>query len=111
MSLNKELIFGLSSLGDDGMVIVPNKNSLSSISGDATPYTFSTPIIVTSILDVVAPDIGLVYTITYPDGTSLTIDTNELNLKPVYCPAGTTFEFQTKSSKMLLQYVECKYVK
>lgn len=111
MSLNKEIIFGLSSLGDDDMVIVPNKNSLSLIRGNNTPYTFSTPIIVKRILDVEIPDAGFKYTITYPDGSSLTVDTNELNLEPVYYPAGTTIEFEIKGSNKILQYVECKYVK
>lgn len=81
------------------------------IRGNNTPYTFSTPIIVKSITDIGFPDVGFLYTITYPDGSSLTIDTDELNLEHVYYPAGTTFEFQTKSSNMILQYVECKYVK
>ena len=111
MSLNKEIIFGLSSLGDDDMVIVPNKNSLSLIRGNDTPYTFSTPIIVKSITDRVYPDVGLIYTITYPDGSSLTVDTDELNLEGVYYPAGTTIEFQIKGSNKILQYIECKYVK
>lgn len=111
MSLNKEIIFGLSSLGDDDMVIVPNKNSLSLIRGNDTPYTFSTPIIVKSIADISAPDVGFIYTITYPDGSSLTVDTNKLNLKGVYYPTGTTIEFQIKDSNKFLQYIECKYVK
>ena len=109
MSLNKEMIFGLA-YGDDDMVIVPNKNSLSQLRGNNTPYTFSTPIIVRRITDVSFPDVGFEYTITYPDGSSLTVDTDVLNLEDVYYPEGTTFEFRTKSSNMLLQYVEGKYV-
>lgn len=81
------------------------------IRGKNTPYTFSTPIIVRNITDISFPDVGFIYTITYPDGSSLTVDTDELNLEDVYYPAGTTIEFQTKSSSMILQYIECKYVK
>lgn len=111
MSLNKELIFGLSSFGDDDMVIVPNKNSLSLLRANNTPYTFSTPILVKTIDDIESSDAGFIYTITYPDGSSLTIDTNELILEGVYYPEGTTIEFQIKSSKTILHYVECKYLK
>ena len=93
------------------MVIVPNKNSLTMIRGNNTPYTFSTPIIVKSIADIGFPNVGFIYTITYPDGSSLTVNTDDLNLEGVYYPAGTTIEFQTKSPNIILQYVECKYVK
>nr|DAL31713.1 MAG TPA_asm: hypothetical protein [Caudoviricetes sp.] len=110
MSLNKEIIFGLS-FGDDDMVIVPNKNSLSMIRGKDTPYTFSTPIIVKTFANLSFPDSGFIYTITYPDGSSLTVDTDELNLEDVYYPEGTTIEFQIKSSDTILHYIECKYVK
>ena len=111
MSLNKEIIFGLSSLGDDDMVIVPNKNSISSIRGNNTPYTFSTPIILLSISDLEFPDSGVEYTITYPDGSSLTVDTDELNLEHVYYPEGTTIKSQYKNSHIYISYIECKYVK
>ena len=93
------------------MVIVPNKNSLSAISGKNTPYTFSTPIIVKRLTNMVFPDVGFIYTITYPDGSSLTVDTDELNLEGVYYPAGTTIEFEIKDGNRILQYIECKYVK
>lgn len=111
MSLNKEMLFGLLPFGDDNMLIVPNKNSLSMIRGNNTPYTFSTPILVKRFTDVQFPDVGFIYTITYPDGSSLTINTDELNLEGVYYPEGTTIEFKIKNSNSILRYVECKYVK
>lgn len=81
MSLNKEMIFGLA-FGDNGMAIVPNKNSLSQLRGNNTPYTFSTPIIVRSVRDLQS-DTGTEYTITYPDSSSLTVDSGKLNLEDI----------------------------
>ena len=110
MSLNKEMLFGLA-FRDDDMVIVPNKNSLSMIRGNNTPYTFSTPIIIRNITNVSFPDSSTEYIITYPDDSSITVETGELNLDYVYLPEGTKFEFTRKSSDNILQYLECKYVK
>lgn len=109
MSLNKEMIFGLS-FGGDNMTIVPNKNSLSILRGNNTPYTFSTPIIIRSIKDLDSPGAKVYYTITYPDDSSIAVSTGELNLDHVYLPEGTKFEFRPKASSNILQYIECKYV-
>ena len=109
MPLNKEMLFGLA-FGDNDMTIVPNKNSLSQLRGNNTPYTFSTPIIIIRNISSSSSGTNLVYTITYPDGSSLTVNPDELNLEHVYYPADTTIEFKTKSSKILLQYIESKYV-
>lgn len=99
MSLNKEMIFGLLAFGGDNMTIVPNKNSLSLLRGNNTPYTFSTPIIIRGIYNTSFPDSSEEYTITYSDGSSITSETGELNLENIYLPEGTKFELQTKSSK------------
>ena len=108
MSLNKEMIFGLA-FGDNDMAIVPNKNFLSQLRGNNTPYTFSTPIILRSVRDLQS-DSGVEYTTIYPDGSSLTADSGALNLEGVYYPAGTTIETTSKSSRYMITYLECKYV-
>lgn len=80
------------------------------IRGNNTPYTFSTPIIIRNIYNTSFPDASEEYTITYPDDSSITVKTGELNLDYVYLPEGTKFEFSRKDSGVILQYLECKYI-
>jgi hypothetical protein len=110
MSLNKEMIFGLSFGGDNMKMLVPNKSDNTLIRGNATPYTFNTPVVIHRISNVDSQYDNIEYTITYPDGSTLTANVHDISINSLYFPEGTKFEFKSRVSANLLYYLECKWI-
>jgi hypothetical protein len=112
MSLNKEMIFGLSFGGDNMKMLVissyKSKTYYSTLS--AKSFVTSTPICLTLITGLSSSD---TVTIKYPDNSTLVIEEEEIGTSGalgvhVYLPEGTTLT--APRGGVIMHYLSCKWV-